>query len=73
MTRICIEPCRATSKLDARLGLDAGAERVLDERHLGHEIGGLDQLGLGVAAGDDDVQVARLGFQRRVTTSSTGR
>ena len=41
----------------AELALDALAERVLDQLHLGDEIGGLDQLGLGVAAGDDDVQV----------------
>ena len=55
----------SSSKLDALLGLDPGAERVLDQRHLGDEVGGLDQLGLGVAAGDDDVQIARLRLQRR--------
>src|SRR5690348_6043625 len=53
-----------SSELDAGLRLDAAAEGVLHQRHLGHEVGDLDQLGLGVAAGDDDVQVARLGFQR---------
>src|ERR1700751_5991472 len=30
-------------ELDARLCLDAGAEGMLDQRHLGDEIGGLDQ------------------------------
>ncbi len=47
-------------ELDPRLRLDAGAERVLDEGHVGHQVGGLDQLVLGVAAGDDDVQVRGL-------------
>src|SRR5262249_1286490 len=31
----------------------------------GYEIGRLDQLRFGVAAGDDDVQVARFSFERR--------
>ena len=30
---------------------------VLHQRHLGNEVGRRDQLGLGVAAGDDDVLV----------------
>ena len=60
---------RAVARLDQNsipgLGLDAGAERMLDQRHLGDEIGDLDQLGLGVAAGDHDVQVGRLAPQHR--------
>ena len=48
------------SKFDALLGFDAVAEGMLDQRHLGHEIGRVDQFGLGVAAGNDDVQIARL-------------
>src|SRR5947207_13681394 len=54
-----------TSKFDPRLRLDASAERVLDERHLGDEVGGLDQFGGRVAAGHNDVQIARLSLQRR--------
>ena len=42
--------------------LDAGAERMFDQRHLGDEVGHLDQVGMGVAAGDDDVLVGRLLF-----------
>ena len=49
-----------SSEFDARLGFDAGAKRVLDQCHLGHEVGRLDQLGFGVAAGDDDMQAVRL-------------
>jgi len=30
---------------------------MLDQRHLGDEVGGGDKFRLGVAAGDDDVQV----------------
>ena len=37
-----------------------GAERMLHQRHLGDEIGHLDQFRLGVAAGDDDVLVGGL-------------
>jgi len=44
------------SKLDAWLRLHPGGEMVLDEAHLGHEVGGLDELRLGVAAGDHDMQ-----------------
>src|SRR5436305_2469666 len=44
------------SKLDAGLGLHAGGEMVLHQRHLGDQVGDGDQLGLGVAPGDDDVQ-----------------
>src|SRR5215470_17174 len=47
------------SELDARLRLDAGAERVLHQRHLGDEIGGVDQLLLGVASGQDDMRERR--------------
>ena len=44
------------SEFDALLGADAGTERMLDFFHLGDQIGGLDKLGRGVAAGNDDVQ-----------------
>src|SRR5262245_28881193 len=40
-------------ELDARLGLDALLEGVLDFAHLGNEISGVDQLLRRVAAGDD--------------------
>src|ERR1700674_2689544 len=43
-------------ELDAGLRLHAGGKMVLHQRHLGDEIGRRDQIGLGVAAGDDDVQ-----------------
>src|SRR5690349_22393401 len=43
------------SKFDAGLRLHAGGEMVLHQRHLGNEIGGGDQLRLGVAPGDDDM------------------
>ncbi len=42
------------------LRLDAGAERMLHQLHLGHEIGKLDQLVLGVAAGQHDMGHVRL-------------
>src|SRR5438270_4798911 len=44
------------SELDAGLRLDAGAEGMLDQRHLGDEIGDLDQLVLGVASGEHDMR-----------------
>src|SRR5215468_5284524 len=47
-------------ELDACLSLDAGPERMLHELHLCDKICDLDEFGLGVAAGDDDVEVARL-------------
>src|SRR5258707_15894208 len=53
-----------TLELDTRLRLHAGGEMVLDQRHLGDEIGRRDQLRLGVAAGDDDVQPLAAGAQR---------
>ena len=53
------------SELDAGLGLHAGGEMVLHQRHLGDEIGGLGQLGLGIAAGDDDMQTRPALAQRR--------
>ena len=37
---------------------------MLHQRHLGDEVGRLDQLRLGVAAGDDDVQVGAARLQR---------
>src|SRR5207253_9167816 len=39
-----------SSELDPRLRLDPGAERVLDQIHLGDEIGDFDQRGRRVAA-----------------------
>ena len=44
------------SELDAGLSFHAGGEMVLHQRHLGNEIGGLGQLRLGIAAGDDDMK-----------------
>src|ERR1700722_8361894 len=44
--------CPCSSELDPRLCLDPGAERMLDQGHLGDEVGGFDQLGRCVAAGD---------------------
>ena len=41
------------------------AERVLDECHFCHQIGGLDQFRTGVSAGDDDVEIVPLGLQCR--------
>ena len=49
------------SELDALLGLHAGGEVVLGLGHLGDEVGGGEELGLGVAAGDDDVEVGAAG------------
>src|SRR5215813_6152934 len=43
-------------ELDAGLSLDAGAERVLHQRHLGDKIGRVDQLLLGVAAGENNMR-----------------
>src|SRR5690349_14650019 len=43
------------SPLDALLALAAGIHRVLDLRHLGHQIRGVEQLLRRVAAGDHDV------------------
>src|SRR5581483_3084657 len=48
------------SELDAGLRLDAGTERMLHQRHLGDEIGGIDQLLLGIAAGEHDMGQRRL-------------
>ena len=46
---------------------------VLHQGHLGDEVGGLDQLGLGVPPGDDDVQVRAAALFSVSTTSSSGR
>src|SRR5215472_15411873 len=51
---------RAGSELDAGLRLDARTERMFHQRHLGDEIGGVDQLLLGVAAGEHDMRQRRL-------------
>src|SRR5689334_853094 len=48
-----------SSEFDAGLCLDAGSERMLDQRHLGDEIGGIDQFLLGVAPGKDHVSHRR--------------
>src|SRR3954451_9266175 len=53
---------RMGSELDAGLGLDAGPERMLDQRHLGDEVGDDDQFFLGIAAGQNDVSEWRLFF-----------
>src|SRR6185437_626821 len=53
---------RMGSELDARLGLNAGPERMLDQRHLGDEVGDFDQLFLGVAAGQNHVCQRRFFF-----------
>src|SRR5579872_4363784 len=52
-------------ELDAGLRLHAGGEMVLHQRHLGDEVGRRDQLGLGVAAGDDDVEAGPARGERR--------
>src|SRR6516164_7091714 len=44
------------SEFDAGLCLHAGREMVLHQRHLGDEVGGGDELRLGVAPGDHHVQ-----------------
>src|SRR5258707_15888718 len=47
--------CSQPSELDPLLRLDPGAEGVLDQGHLGDQVGRLDQLRPGVAAGDRDM------------------
>src|SRR6516162_6495601 len=64
-TRSLAASAPGPSELDPDLGLDAAAERVLDKGHFGYQIGRLDELGPGIAAGHDDVQVTRLGLQCR--------
>src|SRR5271168_4176857 len=59
-----IAGARRISELDPGLGLDAGAERMLDQRHLGHEIGGLDQCWRRVATGEYSVLSGRARGQR---------
>src|SRR3954447_5027558 len=56
---------RIGSELDARLGLDAGPERMLHQRHLGDEVGDLDQLILGIAPGQNHVCERRLFFPQK--------
>src|SRR6201993_4709871 len=48
------------SELHARLCLDAGSEGMLDQRHLGHEVSGVNQLLFGIAPGEDDMGQRRL-------------
>src|SRR5262249_2305135 len=48
------------SELDARLRLDAGAERMLDQRHFRDEVGEIDQLLLCVSPGEHDMGERRL-------------
>src|SRR6266536_3154624 len=50
----CVPP-PPRSPLDALLAADGLVERVLDLAHLGDQVGGLEQLGGSVAAGDDHV------------------
>src|SRR3954453_21440197 len=51
---------RGSSKLNPRLRLAPRAERMLDQRHLGDEVGDLHERLLRVTAVDDDMQIARL-------------
>jgi len=44
-------------QLNPDLRLHADVERVLDLLHLRHQVGKVDELGAGVAAGDDNVLV----------------
>src|ERR1700709_1137395 len=53
---------RMGSELDARLGLDAGPERMLDQRHFSDEVGKLNESFLGIAAGQNNVGERRLFF-----------
>src|SRR5579859_2366731 len=64
MRFIGIVPPALWLELDTCLRFDAGSERMLHELHLRDKVCDLDELGLGVAAGDDDVEVARLPFER---------
>ena len=56
--------CARCSELDALLGSHPGREMMFDKAHLGHEIGGLQQFGLRVAAGDDNMEIGPAGSQR---------
>src|ERR1700693_3747582 len=47
---------RNRSEFDAGLRLYAGGEMMLHQRHLGDEVGGGDQLRLGITAGHHDVE-----------------
>src|SRR3954471_16938253 len=47
----------AASEFDALLALHAGAERMFYQRHLGDEIGHLDQFRFCISSSDDDVLV----------------
>jgi hypothetical protein len=53
------------SKLDALLRAHSGGEVVLDEGEFGYAIGRFDQFRLGVAAGDDDMQIGAPSAKRR--------
>src|SRR3989440_8197002 len=54
----CTISARArTSELDPRLRLHAGGEVMLHDRHVSDEIGRRNELRLGVAPGDDHVQI----------------
>src|SRR5690348_7245862 len=64
MRLIGIVPPALWLELDTCLRLHAGSEWMLHELHLRDKVCDVDELGLGVAAGDDDVEVARLGFER---------
>src|SRR2546430_1363067 len=51
--------CEVFLPFDALLALAAGVHRMLHLAHLGHQVGQFDQFRRGVAAGDDDMLVAR--------------
>src|SRR5690348_3467618 len=57
---------RVSSELDTRLRLDAGTEGMLDQCHLGDEVGGIDQLLLGTATGQHDMGSWRLGVRKEI-------
>src|ERR1700756_3377571 len=48
-------------ELDTGLGLDAGPERMLQQSHFGNEVRDVDQLLLGIAAGQHDMRERGLG------------
>jgi len=54
----------ATSELDPGLRLYARRKMMLDQCHLGDEVGGSDQLRLGIAAGNNDVQIGATAGER---------
>ena len=51
-----IPPSASSSKLYPALGSNARLEWMLHLSHFGNKIGGFDESGRSVSAGDDDVQ-----------------